>query len=448
MNSSNLYNPINNQSGGMFGFNFLSRNNDDKVKDYDSKKYNELKENVDEAYKNLNVYLMKTVFPEKFFLDMCETKCPVTGNVTSNPMIYNLFLKHCMGCICLQKILENHSMDLQRKVLNYRMPSLNNNTVLHIATMMCFVECCVKLLDYAYEKKLVMDGVKNNDGLLVNKCETETETKTYEKSNQKGGGNSLQYSEITKSDYNKIKNAISLFKDEKHNTELLTDTMTMATAVDDSYKSHSTNYNSVGTDALLSELINKYLPSQSGGKPKKKSKNSKNSKKSKTIKGKRPIKKLNRSRKSDTPGQLGRAIKKQEDIIHNRVVDDIIKLMNVSEEVARDYKAGLWAKLKEQKGSKFNPKERLDNAIALQNMVNMKELKTIDPNKAKKIREQNKEKRDQHIKEKKTSTSSANTVTSSESSKTPKKMNKKGGNFSSSNDSFTLTQLSESSYSL
>lgn len=71
--------------------------------------------------------------------------------------------------------------------------------------------------------------------------------------------------------------------------------------------------------------------------------------------------------------EIGRLIKTQSDIIHERVVNMIKDIMNVDEQTAKYYKAGLWKMVKE----KFPTLSNLDKSLELEKMTTKENLDTI-----------------------------------------------------------------------
>lgn len=88
--------------------------------------------------------------------------------------------------------------------------------------------------------------------------------------------------------------------------------------------------------------------------------------------------------------ELQRMMVNQANEIHKKVVKDIKDMMEVDDDVAKNYKAVLWKQVKEDK--EFKDKTNLDQSIELANRVNKKVLKKIDPKEGAKIREENRKK--------------------------------------------------------
>lgn len=88
--------------------------------------------------------------------------------------------------------------------------------------------------------------------------------------------------------------------------------------------------------------------------------------------------------------ELSRLINNQSSEIHERVVKKIMELMKVDEQVARDYKAALWRKVKE---AHPDMKSNLDLSVEMEKLALKKNLKDVDLEQAKKFREESKKRR-------------------------------------------------------
>jgi len=121
--------------------------------------------------------------------------------------------------------------------------------------------------------------------------------------------------------------------------------------------------------------------------------------------------------------EIGRLIKSQSDLIHERVVKSIMEIMNVDEQTAKYYKAGLWNKVKEE----FPTGSKLDKALEMEKMARKEILDTIPiAELSEKIQEHYKQKekeREKHRSEKssESSTDSSFSVDSSSESEGKKK---------------------------
>lgn len=80
------------------------------------------------------------------------------------------------------------------------------------------------------------------------------------------------------------------------------------------------------------------------------------------------------SSQGESASQISRLLKNQSDIIHERVIEKIMELMNVSKEVARDYKAAIYRMVKE----KFSNLSNLDRAIEMEKLATKEILDTVD----------------------------------------------------------------------
>ncbi|AYV82063.1 MAG: ankyrin repeat protein [Homavirus sp.] len=121
--------------------------------------------------------------------------------------------------------------------------------------------------------------------------------------------------------------------------------------------------------------------------------------------------------------------------IHKKVVEIIKKLMNVDDEVARNYKAALWKMAKEE----LPEADNLKQSQRMEKLATKKVLNTIDPSKAHELRSES-QKRRQEQREKREKTNNKADKDISESSYT-----------TSSTSSFTLpnnSKLSDTSYSV
>lgn len=105
--------------------------------------------------------------------------------------------------------------------------------------------------------------------------------------------------------------------------------------------------------------------------------------------------------KESRMSEFSRLINNQSNEIHERVVKKIMELMKVDEQVARDYKAALWRKVKAEHP---DMKSNLDLSVELEKLALKKNLKDVNLEEAKKIREESKKRRTEMINKKKTFT--------------------------------------------
>jgi hypothetical protein len=192
---------------------------------------------------------------------------------------------------------------------------------------------------------------------------------------------------------------------------------------------NSQNYDFEDTDALFRSLFEKtsHNRGQSGGQNGGQSGNQSGGKRT----GKRKLNRVTQGAKSSSKitksassemsesskspsyaSELGRLIKNQGTVIHERVVKKIMDLLKIDEEVAKNYKSALWRMAKEK-----NPElvSNLDKSVAMANMIDgegitekdaIKLLKTIDIKKTTKERTSHLEKKATQLKEKKSSNKS------------------------------------------
>jgi len=102
-----------------------------------------------------------------------------------------------------------------------------------------------------------------------------------------------------------------------------------------------------------------------------------------------------KTRKTSRTLELSRMVDNQASIIHKKVLEKIKEVMDVDEETARDYKAGLWQLLKEKHPDLST---NLEKAMKLEEMVTKPNLKKIKLEDAKKLREENRRKSEERHK--------------------------------------------------
>lgn len=210
---------------------------------------------------------------------------------------------------------------------------------------------------------------------------------------------------------------------------------------------HNFNYYNQTTeqsDDILSKLFKAFKqPNKKGGN------------KSKKIKGTRKLYRTNNSHNNllndddndsdnyntsvgTTSDQLGRLINRQIDTIHDEVLEKIKKIMKVDDDVARDYKSGLWNMLKTEDPD-FNSKVGLDKAIQLRDSTTKENLKKINLDEAKNIRQKNKQLAQDR---KKQTTDSSNVNTSSTDNRKTSRTTDRNVSDTSSFDPFSVINQS------
>ena len=104
------------------------------------------------------------------------------------------------------------------------------------------------------------------------------------------------------------------------------------------------------------------------------------------------------SRRMSRHAELSRLINNQASEIHQRALKKIVDLMGVDEEIARNYKALMWRKVKED-----NPdlKSNLDLSVELEKAIKKTVLKKMDPEEGKALREESRKRRQEMNKNKK-----------------------------------------------
>jgi len=127
---------------------------------------------------------------------------------------------------------------------------------------------------------------------------------------------------------------------------------------------------------LSSENKMNTIPSQSGGKNKKRS-------------GKRKLK-MNEEESDNRPSELYRLLNKQTDNIRKRVLEKIMDIMGVDEETAIYYRAALWKKIKEEHPEM---KTNMEKHVEMEKITTKKVLSKIPKEQIKEIEKYIKEKK-------------------------------------------------------
>ena len=132
-------------------------------------------------------------------------------------------------------------------------------------------------------------------------------------------------------------------------------------------------------------------------------------KQSNKIKGTRKLNFVSEDAHHDRSSQLSRMITNQSNEIHKQVLEKIVKFLpkldkkyakfdeSELEDVGRNYKAVLWQIVKQNKDLVSN----LDQSNKLLELTNLKELKNINPEDGKKLREESRKRREERQKDKK-----------------------------------------------
>jgi len=110
------------------------------------------------------------------------------------------------------------------------------------------------------------------------------------------------------------------------------------------------------------------------------------------------------------------------------IIATIKKIMKITDdEVARDYRSGIWYLFKNEKGDSINNLSRLDRTLEFQKFINEERLKKVDLKEAKKRRMENKQKQEERKTSSSSSSSSISTTktTTSSSPNSPAPIKKK-----------------------